>query len=669
MKTDAIQGRRRVVIDRVRPSIDAGRFPIKRVIGDAVDVEADLVCDGHDHIRAVVRYRALGAGPAATVGKRRRAWREVELADRGNDLWTARFVVDEQGWFEYTVVAWVDHLETWIAGLRKKHDAGVATEVDMEIGAALIAGAGDRAASGRRATADAAALRALAAASTDQSVSLDHRIHAIFEPAALARMHRYPDRSLATAGSEVFRVWVDRERAAFSAWYELFPRSAGSDGVRHGTFADVVTLLPYVARMGFDILYLPPIHPIGVTNRKGANNSTTAAAGDPGSPWAIGGRDGGHTAIHPQLGTLDDFRDLVERTRSYEMELALDIAFQCTPDHPWVTEHPDWFVHRPDGSIQYAENPPKRYEDIYPINFETEDWESLWNALRDVFLYWAAEGVRVFRVDNPHTKAFAFWDWVIDAVRAEYPDAIFLAEAFTRPKRMYRLAKGGYTQSYTYFTWRNDPAELREYMDELTRSEAREFFRPNFWPNTPDILHADLQSGRRSTFVARVVLAATLSANYGLYGPAYELMEHTPVRAGSEEYLDSEKYQIRAWDLERADSLAPVVARLNRIRRENPALHRNTGLRFHACDNPHILCYSKQNAAGDNTILVCVNMDYATTQAGRVEFSPAAVGRSEGLPFVLRDLLADVSYTWHDYWNYIELNPERSPVHVLRIEH
>ncbi len=622
-------------------------------------VNADILADGHDVVRGVIRYRRRGG----------RTWHELPLEPVGNDLWTGQFSVDRVGPWEYSIRAWVDHARTWRSGLQKKHEAAVATETDLQIGAALVAEAVGRA----RGT-DAERMEALARLLGNEALSLDRRVAEALDPESETLVDRYPDLSCATTLDHPIPVRVDRERAGFSAWYELFPRSTGVSAdkngrpVRHGTLQDVINRLPEIARMGFDIVYLPPIHPIGTTKRKGRNNSTEAVPGDPGSPWAIGSDEGGHTAIHPELGSEADFQELVDRVRSYQMEVALDIAFQCSPDHPWVREHPRWFVHRPDGSIQYAENPPKKYEDIYPINFETEDWEALWIELREVFLYWISHGVQVFRVDNPHTKSFPFWDWAIESIQQDHPEVIFLAEAFTRPKRMYRLAKGGFTQSYTYFTWRNSPEELRQYLTELTHDHPREYFRPNFWPNTPDILHEDLQTGGRAAFVARLVLAATLSSNYGIYGPAFELMEHEPVRPGSEEYLHSEKYEIRVWNTEDPRSIAPVISRVNAIRRANRALQSNRHLRFHNVDNPNLLCYSKCDDTGDNVILVCVNMDYHARQGGWVEFSPPAVGLDGPLPFVVRDLLSGRSWTWSDYWNFIELDPQETPAHVFVLE-
>lgn len=646
-------GQRRVVIDRLEPQIDGGRFPIKRVVTDTVVVHADIVADGHDLITAVVLYRTKGA----------RSFGEVPMVPDGNDRYHAAFFVEREGEYFYTVEAWIDHFATWCAGLEKKHDAGVATEMDLLIGARLV-----EEASGRAKGEPASRLSEIAAELRDTGNDIDHRVATALSTECRSLVWRYPDRRYATRYERELRVWVDRERAIFSSWYELFPRSTAAKPGKHGGFSDLIKRLPYVARLGFDVLYLPPIHPIGVTNRKGRNNALTATKSDPGSPWAIGGAAGGHKAIHPELGTPAEFRDLVERARSYRMEVALDIAFQCSPDHPWVTEHPEWFVARPDGSIQYAENPPKKYEDIYPINFETTAWESLWAELKSVFEHWIDQGVRIFRVDNPHTKSFPFWEWVIDQIHRRDTGVIFLAEAFTRPKRMYRLAKAGFTQSYTYFAWRNSASEMRDYLTELTQTEVKEYFRPNFWPNTPDILHEDLQSGNRAAFIVRLVLAATLSSNYGVYGPAFELLEHTPRATGSEEYLDSEKYEIRNWDLESERSIASVVTRVNEIRRSNRSLHRTDGLRFHECDNPAILCYSKSTSDGENVLLVCANMDYEHTQSGFVEFSPSAVGLDERRPFLVRDLLSDVTFTWRDYWNYIELDPSHTPSHVLLLE-
>lgn len=640
---------RRVVIEDVTPRLDEGRFPVKRIVGDVVTVEADVFADGHEAVAADVRYRRSGE----------RTWRHVAMESVGNDRWTARFTVTDVGTYAFTVEGWVDHFTTWRRGLVKKRDAEVVDETDLEIGAGLIEdGAG-------RAKGEVAELLAATAARLrDREVPRAARVEAGLAEDVATAMRRHPDRSRSTIHDPIYEIWVDREKARFSTWYELFPRSWGEPGT-HGTLVDVADRLDYVAEMGFDVLYLPPIHPIGRTNRKGPNNSLEAGPDDPGVPWAIGGPEGGHTAIHPELGTIDDFRKLRDRAADFGIEIALDIAFQCSPDHPWVTEHPEWFAHRPDGTIQYAENPPKKYEDIYPLDFETSDPEGLWQALKGVFEFWIAEGVKIFRVDNPHTKSFPFWEWVITELKRQDPDLIFLSEAFTRPKVMYRLAKLGFTQSYTYFAWRNSAWELREYSTELTRGEPAEFFRPNFWPNTPDILTEYLQTGGRGAFITRLVLAATLSSNYGIYGPAFELMEATPRHPGSEEYLDSEKYQIRHWDLDRPDSLAPIIGRINEIRRQHPALQRNDELVFHGTDNEQLLCYSKRH--GDDTILVVVNLDPAHVQSGWTSLDLGALGIDPHNQFQVHDLLVDRRYLWQGAHNFVELDPHHIPAHVFAV--
>ncbi|HEX2152461.1 MAG TPA: alpha-1,4-glucan--maltose-1-phosphate maltosyltransferase [Acidimicrobiia bacterium] len=639
----------RVVIEDVTPRVDGGRFPAKRVRGDVVTVQADVFGDGHDAVAAMLRYRHRSA----------RTWQKVPMEFVVNDRWRARFEVAELGRYQFTIEGWTDHFATWRNGIIKKHAAGVVTEADLEIGASLIED-GSRRASGQMAemlAETAVVLRQSKASSAD-------RVERAVAEDAWVAMRSFPDRSGATVHDIVYEIEVDRELAGFSAWYELFPRSWGESG-EHGTLVDVADHLDYVADMGFDILYLPPIHPIGRTLRKGPNNTLSPGEDDPGVPWAIGGPEGGHTAIHPDLGTLEDFRKLLGRAGDRGIEIALDIAFQCSPDHPWVKEHPQWFRHRPDGSIQYAENPPKKYEDIYPLDFETSDREGLWQALRDVFAFWAGEGVSVFRVDNPHTKAFPFWEWVIADLKRDRPELIFLAEAFTRPKVMYRLAKAGFTQSYTYFAWRNTAWELREYMLELTQGEPAEYFRPNFWPNTPDILTEYLQSGGRGAFINRLVLAATLSSNYGIYGPAFELMEATPREMGSEEYLNSEKYQIRHWELDRPDSLQPIIAAVNRIRRQHPALQQTSDIHFHPTDNDMLLCYSKRS--GDDLVLVIVNLDPHNTQAGWTNLDLTELGIDHSQPYQVHDLLVERRYLWQGAFNFVRLDPHVMPAHVFAL--
>ncbi len=643
-------GRARVVLEGMAPEIDAGRFPVKRVVGETVNVEVDAFADGHDHIAVVLRYRH----------ESERGWTEVPMVALGNDRWGAGFLVNRLGGWRYTVEGWVDHFLTWRADFPKRRAAGQDLAVELLIGAALVAAAAARAPARERARLGRWARVLGGEGSPDERESL------ALSPELAGAMARFPDRRQATAYPRELGVRVDRERARAGAWYELFPRSTRGDGT-HGTFADVERRLDYVASMGFDVLYLPPVHPVGAGFRKGPNNALEAGPDDPGSPWAIGSPEGGHSEIHPALGTVADFERLLRSAGERGIEIALDLAFQCSPDHPWVTAHRSWFRERPDGTIQYAENPPKKYQDIYPIDFETEDWRALWDALRGVVLDWVRRGVRIFRVDNPHTKAFAFWEWLIREVQGTHPDVIFLAEAFTRPKVMYRLAKLGFTQSYTYFAWRNSKEELTDYFTELTQTEVREFFRPNLWPNTPDILTEYLQIGGRPAFMIRLVLAATLGASYGIYGPAFELGEHEPRSPGSEEYLNSEKYEIRRWDLEDDWSLREFIARVNRIRRANPALQRDRGLRFHPTDLPSLLCYSKVTEEQDNAMVIVVNLDPRHTQAGWVHLDLAALGLEAGQPFQVHDELGGGRYLWHGSRNYVEFDPHVLPAHVLRV--
>ena len=646
--------RQRVVIEGVEPEVDGGRFPIKRVVGERVTVEADVFADGHDSVCCVLLWRPEGD----------ETWREAPMKALGNDRWRGELTVSALGRYRYSILGWVDHFRTWRRDLKKRVEAGQDVAVDLAIGAGYIEQAGKRAqAAGRRA--DARVLAGLArdlARGGDDAGPLRLALDAELEEL----MDRHADRRFATRYGRELQVVVDRPRARFSTWYEMFPRSTRSDG-EHGTFDDCAARLPYVAAMGFDVAYLPPVHPIGTTHRKGKNNAVRAEPDDVGSPWAIGGPEGGHKAVHPALGDLAGFRRLVAAARDLGMEIALDLAFQCSPDHPYVREHPEWFRHRPDGTIQYAENPPKKYEDIYPFDFESEDRAGLWAELKSVVDHWLGLGVRIFRVDNPHTKPLPFWEWLIGEVQREHPETIFLAEAFTRPKVMYRLAKLGFTQSYTYFAWRNAAWELKEYFTELTTPPLVEFFRPNVWPNTPDILTERLQYGGRPAFAQRLVLAATLAASYGIYGPAFELAEHVAREPGSEEYLDSEKYQLRRWDLDRPDSLAELIARINRIRRENPALQGDRGLRFHATDNEQLLCYSKASEEGENVILVVVSLDPHHLQAGWVELDLPELGLAAGEGFQVHDLLSGARYLWQGARNYVQLDPASAPAHVFHV--
>jgi starch synthase (maltosyl-transferring) len=639
-----------VVIERVTPQVEGGTYPVKRVVGEEVVVEADVFADGHDLVSCVIRYRPEGGGE----------WFEAPMQLLDNDRWRGSFTVDEVGRYRYTVRGWVDRFGSWRRDLAKRVDAKQEVSVDLLAGAILIEKALTRAHGPDRRELRSFA-RALRSDTTTRIAAVEHALSD--ELAEL--MNRYADRRFAVTHPVELPVEVDRERARYSTWYEMFPRSASPGPGRHGTFADVEDRLPYVARLGFDVLYFPPVHPIGRTHRKGRNNDPRSTPDDPGSPWAIGGPEGGHTAVDPALGTLEDFDRLVRRAGELGIEIALDLAYQCSPDHPWVRDHPEWFRHRPDGSIQYAENPPKKYEDIYPLDFETDAWQELWVELKSVVDFWIGHGVRLFRVDNPHTKPFRFWEWMIPEVKAEHPDVIFLSEAFTRPKVMYRLAKLGFTQSYTYFAWRNTKWELTDYFGELTQTEVREFFRPNLWPNTPDILTEPLQTGGRPTLMARLVLAATLGASYGIYGPPFELMEHEPLAPGKEEYLHSEKYEIRHWMIERADSLADFIALVNRIRRENPALHQNRSLTFHDVDGDHLIAYSK--VTSDNVVLVVVNLDPEHRQAGMVHLDLPALGIDHDLPYQVHDLLTGARFLWQGPHNYVELNPSVVPAHILRI--
>jgi starch synthase (maltosyl-transferring) len=641
----------RVLIEAVRPEIDAARFPIKRVVGDRVIVEADIFADGHDDLSCRLLYRREEDSD----------WTAVDLAPLGNDRWRGAFSVERLGRYCYTVEGWVDPLRTWRRNMTARIAAGQDVAVDMLVGAELI-----EAAAARASGADAERLRAWADdVRTEQDVELRNARALDGDLADLAL--RYPDRALACRYDRELVVVVDRERARFSSWYELFPRSCAPEPGRHGTFRDVAAWVPDIAAMGFDVLYLPPIHPIGRTFRKGRNNAPEAGPDDVGSPWAIGAREGGHMSVHPALGTLEDFRRLVDAARARGVEIALDLAYQCAPDHPYVTEHPEWFRARPDGTIQYAENPPKKYQDIYPFDFECAAWRALWDELRRVIVFWIDQGVRIFRVDNPHTKAFPFWEWVITDLKAAHPDLIFLAEAFTRPRPMYRLAKLGFTQSYTYFTWRNTKAELTDYFRELTTTEVREFFRPNLWPNTPDILHEYLQTGGRAAFMVRGVLAATLGANYGVYGPAFELAEREPREPGSEEYRDSEKYEIRHRNPGVPGSLRPLLTALNRIRRDHPALQIDETLAFHDTDNPLLICYSKTSADGTDVVVVVVNLDPVYPQTGWVTLDLAVLGLAAGGAYEVHDLLTDQRYLWQGARNYVELSPAVGPAHLFAV--
>jgi len=695
----------RVIVERVWPDIDGGRFPIKRTVGERVTVTADIFADGHDLIAGVVRYRHLPPGPKGpglhpdTVGRVLSdppGWQETPLTPLDNDRWEGAFTVTELGAYEYTLDAWIDRFGSWLKGLGAKAEAGQDVSSELLEGAELIQQAVGRHVSPgpkepglpSRATdavgqvvldppADNLRLLEIADVLRSNQPPLA-RLQVARNPSLRALMDARPDRSASTTYERALTVVVDPIRARFGAWYEMFPRSCTSDPRRSGTFREAESRLPDIAAMGFDVVYLPPVHPIGTTHRKGRNNSLIALPDDPGSPWAIGSRDGGHTAIDPGLGTIDDFDRFVDLANRLGLEVALDIAFQASPDHPWVEEHPAWFRHRPDGSIKYAENPPKKYQDIYPFDLENADWQSLWAALRDVLRFWIAHGVRIFRVDNPHTKALRFWEWAIAEIRREQPDAIFLGEAFTRPKVMRYLAKAGFTQSYTYFTWRNSPYELREYLTELTRTELQEYMRPNFFANTPDILHEYLQTGGRPAFEVRLITAATLAANYGIYS-GFELCENAPIKPGSEEYFDSEKYQIKPRDWNQAGTLRELIARVNQIRRDYAALQQNATLAFHSTDNPHFLFFSKTNQGSGGSegsggsrgsgarVFIVVSTDPHWTQQGWVQMPIWETGITGRERYVVEDLLDGGRYTWRGEWNYVKLDPSERVAHIFVI--
>jgi len=650
----------RVQIQRITPSIDGGRYAAKAIVGDDVVVGADVFREGHDAVAAVVRFRGPGVG----------GWSERPLRLDTNDRWYGSFPVDRIGPWRYQVVGWTDHYASWLDAVTKKAVAGRHDlSVDVLTGAQLL----ERR---RVVKADRGLLGGLAALLRDPDAGLGAQLAAAADPEVLAALERNPERLDVTVSRPELGLWVDREAARFSAWYEFFPRSEGAllpqdtpEGrrpARSGTFADAAKRLPAIAEMGFDVVYLPPIHPIGRAYRKGPNNTLIPGPDDPGVPWAIGGPEGGHTAVHPDLGTIDDFDDFVAEAQRNDLEVAMDYAIQCSPDHPWVREHPEWFKHRADGSVQYAENPPKEYQDIYPIDFDTPDIEGLSAELKGVLDFWIGHGIRSFRVDNPHTKALPFWEWLIAEVHAEHPDVLFLAEAFTRPKMMQTLAKLGFSQSYTYFAWRNTKTELTDYLVELTRTELVDYFRPSFWPNTPDILTEFLQTGGRPAFKLRLLLAGLLSPAYGIYS-GYELGEHLSARAGSEEYLDSEKYAFRPREWSRPDSLAPYIARLNRIRQHHPSLRRFRDLWFHGIDDPAMLCFSKVAPGRTDAVLVVANLDVHRARAGATSLDLWQLGLEHAGPFEAHDLLTDTVYIWHGAHNFVRLDPFVEPAHVFAL--
>ncbi len=679
-----IQGQVRVTIERVSPELDGGQFPIKAIPGDVIAVEADILADGHDYLSAKLLYKHVDDAD----------WAEMTMAQLVNDRWGASFIVEKQGRYLYTIEAWVNHPASWQHEIHLKVADGQRITSELQAGAYYLdgmflraglqvvgtKGKGKKKKEALDESPDIKALRDMAnlfrtgAALTDENL-YNEAVATAESDQFTFYANRYPERQHSARYRHELAVDVDRARAGFSTWYCLFPRSAsrqeGTGGVpAHGTFKDVEALLPRIAKMGFDVLYLPPIHPIGTAFRKGKNNSVVCQPGEPGVPYGIGSELGGHDAIHPELGTVDDFKHLISIAGNYGMEIAMDLAIQCSPDHPWAKDHPEWFKKRPDGTIQYAENPPKKYQDIYPVYFETEDWQNLWEELKRVMLVWASWGVRIIRVDNPHTKPFVFWEWLIAQVKQEFPDMIFLAEAFTKPKVMQELAKRGFAHSYTYYTWRNNKYELEEYMTELTQTGGRPdamayYFRPNFWPTTHDINPHSLQGGHEPQFIIRFLLAATLSSNYGIYGPSFELMEHIPF-PNKEEYLNSEKYEIRRWDWEKTNRLTYLIELVNRIRHQNAALQTTNNITFCQVNDDAIMAYLK--TSGSNRLLIIINTDAYNRRAGIVQVPIWQLGIGPDQSYTVHDLLTEAYYTWQGEQNYVELDPYVLPMHLFRIE-
>lgn len=647
---DEIHGKQRVILKNINPQVDHNQFPVKRSIGEPIEVTASIFSDSHDLLRAFVRYRKVGG----------RQWKEVAMTSYMNDHWAATFIPDSLGFYEFTVYGYVDHYASWQHGLSKKYEAGQDLSVEMLIGAEILETIAKNCEGNDQLRLYDIANRFRNTFDTDGAVAT-----ATSED-TLKLVTKHYDRSNATHYPTIISVEVERKKALFSTWYEFFPRSTSRERGKHGTFQTSIDILPRIAEMGFDVVYLPPIHPIGKKHRKGLNNALTANPGDPGSCWAIGSDEGGHKSIHPELGTLQDFQDFIRKADEHDIEVAMDIAFQCAPDHPYVEEHPQWFKWRPDGTVQYAENPPKKYQDILPINFETEDWQNLWQGLKSVITYWIDQGIKIFRVDNPHTKSFKFWEWCIKEIRTEYPEVIFLAEAFTRPRIMEWLAKIGFNQSYTYFTWRQNPYELREYMLELTKGPMRDYFRPNFWPNTPDILTPDLVHGGEPAHIMRLILAATLSSNYGMYGPVYEFGINTPY-PGKEEYLDSEKYEVKHWDWEAETRIREIITIINRVRKQNPALQSTANVVFAEIQNDQMIAYAKKDQASGNIMFMVVNMDAYNSQSAHVKMPMYELGLDFNKPYIVEDQISGAQYTWHGEWNYVELNPYQIPGHVFKV--
>ncbi len=642
-----MQGKSRVIIENVQPVVDGGLYPAKRTIGETVQVSASIFGDGHDHIRASVLFKKADATK----------WNSIELLHTYNDEWQASFKVEEQGKYVFTIHAWIDHFDTWYDGFKKKAAAKVDVKVELMEGANFL-----------KVIAENGKANLLnLATKLENTTKYQEAIELVLSSGFAQIVKDYPLKENETKLDEEIEIVVEHFKANFSSWYEFFPRSSSFEAGKHGTFQDCIRLLPRVAAMGFDVLYFPPVHPIGKLNRKGKNNNVKAKSGEPGSPWAIGSDEGGHKSILPELGTLSDFKRLIDEAKKLGIDVAMDIAFQCAPDHPYVKDHPDWFKQRPDGSIQYAENPPKKYQDIYPFNFESDDWKNLWEELKSVFFFWIEHGVTIFRIDNPHTKPIPFWQWVIAEVQKEHSNIIFLAEAFTRPKIMSSLGKVGFTQSYTYFTWRITKQEIIDYMSDLVFGSSRNYFRPNFWPNTPDILPFHLQGRSENSFIFRYALAATLSSNYGVYGPSYEFYENTAME-GKEEYFNSEKYEVRHYDWKKTNRMTDIMSLLNKTRKENAALQSTWNIQFCAIENSQLIAYLKATDDLSNVILTVVNLDPNGKQSGYVQLPKERLKLSDKINIKLHDLATDEHYTWTQEWNFVELSPGKMPFHLFKLE-
>ncbi|SHH49930.1 alpha-1,4-glucan--maltose-1-phosphate maltosyltransferase [Winogradskyella jejuensis] len=643
-----MQNQKRVVIDYVSPQINDGKFFIKRIVNEVINIDAHVLVDGHDVIAASVLYKH----------EKERSWKETRMALINNDEWKASFTVEKQGFYSYKVEAWVDYALNWQHGIERK------IEDNQHVKSELLEGIEYLKPLLKKATASEKKYLQMCIDAFGDENQYDNAVAEAKSETLHQIFYKYPEKFLANS-TEVYQVYVDRKKALFSTWYEFFPRSASEIEGQHGTFKDCERLLPRIAEMGFDTLYFPPVHPIGYVNRKGKNNTTEAYDGDVGSAWGIGSHEGGHKDIHPKLGTVEDFKTLVKKAKNLGIEIAMDYALQAAPDHPWVKSHPDWFKWRPDGTVQYAENPPKKYQDILPIYWESKDYKNLWKECLDTLFYWIDCGVNVFRVDNPHTKPYYFWNWIISEVKKEHPDVLFLAEAFTKPKVMQQLAKQGYTQSYTYFTWRNTKQELVEYMTELTQTNQREYMRPNFWPNTPDINPFHLQGANESKYMQRYALAATLSSNIGIYGPVFEQMIDDAI-PGKEEYYMSEKFQLKHYDWFKQNKLTMIISKINQIRHQHEALQQTNNIKFCHVENDNLLAFYKWNQDKTDELLIIISLDQYYAQQGTVQLPLQDLGIHNGQQITVKDLVTGSSYNWHSEWNFVELHPTL-PFHIFKI--